>query len=371
MRVLVTGGAGFIGSHTVDALVERGHRVRILDNLDGQAHPDGGVPPHLHRQAEFVRGDVRDADAVRRALQDVDAVCHLAAVLGVGQSMYDIRRFVEANSVGAATILDALANGRHAVRRLVVASSMCLYGEGAYRCEACGPMRVALRSEAQMRAARWEVACPSCGRDATAAPSAEDDPLAPTSVYAVTKRDHEELFLTVGRAYGIPTIALRYFNVYGSRQALSNPYTGAMAIFASRLLEGRPPLLYEDGAQTRDFVHVSDVVQANVLALEHEGGGAQVLNVGTGRAVSLAEAARLLAGRMGVPREPQIPGRYRAGDIRHSVADLTRIQEALGFRPATSFEEGLDGLVDWVRTQTARDALDRAQVELEGRGLLR
>src|SRR5438045_1845694 len=263
MDVLITGGAGFIGSHLADRLLAEGHRVRALDNLDAQVHPDGARPAYLAEDVEFVRGDVRDRDAVRAALTGVDAVVHFAAAVGVGQSMYEIERYTSINAIGAAVVLEEVLEGRDAIRKLLVASSMSIYGEGQYSNPKTGERAIApgLRPEAQLAARRWDVEADD-GTPLQPEPTAETKPLRPTSIYAVNKRDHEEMFLAIGAAYGIPTVALRFFNVYGVRQALSNPYTGVAAIFSSRLLNDRAPLVFEDGAQTRDFIAVRDLVRA-------------------------------------------------------------------------------------------------------------
>ena len=264
-KILVTGGAGFIGSHLVDALVAQEHEVRILDSLDPQVHGDDPALPawteaHVAGgRVEFVRGDVADPDAVAGALEGVEVVFHQAAAVGVGQSMYRIVDYVRANTLGAAVLLEAVVARRDRIRRMVVASSMSIYGEGRYRCAEHGDVAPRLRGSDQLARGDYEMRCPECGRAVEAAPTPESKPLQPTSVYAVTKRDHEELFLSVGAAYGIATVALRYFNVYGPRQSLSNPYTGVAAIFASRLLTGRPPLVFEDGRQSRDFVHADEL----------------------------------------------------------------------------------------------------------------
>ena len=371
-RILVTGGAGFIGSHLVDALIERGHQVRVLDNLSRQVHGRGASrPDYLHPRAELVQGDVRRRPAMRAALDGIEVVFHQAAAVGVGQSMYEIRRYVDVNTYGGAVLLDVLANEPHGVRKLIVASSMSIYGEGAYDCSACGRVYPALRPDAQLAARDWEMHCPRCDRTAQARPTDETKPLAPTSIYAVTKRDHEEMFLAVGRAYKLPTVALRYFNVYGPRQALSNPYTGVVAIFSSRLLNRRPPLVYEDGRQTRDFVHVSDIVQANLLALEQSAADGRVYNVGTGRATSVLEVAETLSELLDYGDPPEVLGKYRAGDIRHCVADISRIERELGYRPRVTFADGLRELLAWLRTQSADDAVDAASRELAARGLTR
>ena len=266
MNVLITGGAGFIGSHVVDLLLEQGHDVRVLDSLDPQVH--AGVPEYLNPQAELIHADVRDRDAVRVALAGVDRVAHLAAAVGVGQSMYEIERYTSVNSLGAAVLLEEILAARERVEKMVVASSMSIYGEGLYRCDAEElDVSPGSRPDEQLRAKDWEPQCPSCGEVLRAIPTTESTPVTPESIYAIGKRDHEEMFLVVGRAYAISATALRFFNVYGPRQALSNPYTGVAAIFSSRLLGGQPPVIFEDGAQSRDFVHVSDIAKAVVASL--------------------------------------------------------------------------------------------------------
>jgi dTDP-L-rhamnose 4-epimerase len=370
-RVLVTGGAGFIGSHLVDALVERGTQVRILDSLEPQVHgPSRQAPTYLNPAAELVVGNVRDRDRLFAALEGVQVVFHLAAAVGVAQSMYEIERYVSANTLGTAVLLDILANQNPGVRKLVVASSMSLYGEGSYRCPRCGPMEAPQRTDEQMSRSQWDPLCPSCGTALEATPTPEGKPLQPTSIYAISKKDQEEMSLCVGKAYGIPVVALRFFNVYGPRQALSNPYTGAAAIFSSRAMNGKPPLVYEDGLQSRDFVHVSDVAQALILAMESGAANYGVFNVGTGRALPIMKMADLICRRVGPPGlRPQVAMKYRKGDIRHCYADISRLG-ALGYRPRVAFEDGIRDLVDWVVTQSAEDRLEMASEELKRRGLV-
>ncbi len=368
-KALVTGGAGFIGSHTVDALVDRDFSVRVLDSMVEQVHGKDARPAYLPHGVEFMRGDVRDKDTMRHALEGVDVVFHLAAEVGVGQSMYEIVRYTDTNVMGTAVLLELLANERHQVEKLIVASSMSIYGEGRYLCANCGPVSPALRSEAQLMEHDWEVRCPHCNSTLTPRPTKEDKPLQPTSVYAVSKRDQEEMCLAVGRAYNIPTVALRFFNAYGTRQALSNPYTGVAAIFAARLLNHHPPIIYEDGQQTRDFVHVSDIVQGLMLAMEQDAANYEVFNVGTGRPLTIAEVAEKLAEGLGLQIKSQVTGRYRAGDIRHCYADISKIRQTLGYRPAISFEEGLPELLDWVGVQQVSDRAEQAAAELAARGL--
>ena len=373
-KVLVTGGAGFIGSHLVDALLVRGHDVRVLDNLEPQVH--GGLaeaeewPSYLARDCEKIVADMRDKETLAKALADVSVVFHLAAMVGVGQSMYDIERYVDVNARGTAVLLDLLASEfRDQVRRLVVASSMSIYGEGAYSCPEHGQVFPKLRSMDQLKASDWEMRCPLCGQIVSPLLTNEDKPLSPTSVYAISKRDQEEMCLTVGRAYQIPTVALRYFNAYGTRQALSNPYTGVAAIFSSRLLNGNAPLIFEDGTQQRDFVHVSDIVQANLAAIESDGGDYMALNVCNGRPVTILQVAQELARALGVEIEPEFVGSFRQGDIRHCVGDPTLARETIGFRAAIPFEQGTSELIEWVSEQTAADHVKEAIGELSSRGL--
>ena len=369
--VLVTGGAGFIGSHLVDALVADGHRVRVLDALVQQVHGDIDAPLYLNPNAEFVRAEVCDRKAVDRALEGVEVVYHEAAEVGVGQSMYEIERYVRANDLGTAVLLEAILARQPQIKKLVVASSMSIYGEGAYQCDACGVVYPQLRPTEQLLARRWEMKCSTCGKAVTAIGTTEDKPLFPTSIYAVTKQDQEQFCLAVGRSYKIPTVALRYFNVYGTRQALSNPYTGVCAIFSSRLLNGNRPMIFEDGEQTRDFVHVSDIVQANLLALETDRADYHAVNVGTGVATSIRSVCELLAEGLGVRVEPEIVGKYREGDIRHCVSDISKACTLLGYEPKVSLDDGIPELLGWVRAQAAQDQVESATAELESRQLVR
>ena len=370
-NVLVTGGAGFIGSHLVDALVEQGHRVRVLDALVSQVHGEDAKPAYLSAAAEFVQGDVCDRKVVDGALEGIDVVFHEAAEVGVGQSMYEIERYVRANDLGTAVLLEAILERRPQIKKLVVASSMSIYGECAYTCAGCGSVSPQLRPAEQLLDRRWELECPKCGSHLSPAPTPEEKPLFPTSVYAVTKQDQEQFCLAVGRSYGIPAVALRYFNVYGTRQALSNPYTGVCAIFSARLLNGNRPLVFEDGEQTRDFVHVSDIVRANLLALESDRANYHAINIGTGRATSVRTVSRLLAEGLGLDLEPEIVAKYREGDIRHCVADISKAKELLGYEPQVSLERGIPELLSWVRAQAAQDQVASATAELESRQLVR
>jgi dTDP-L-rhamnose 4-epimerase len=368
MKVLVTGGAGFIGSHVVDALLAAQNDVRVMDSLDPQVHD--GQPRYLSSDAELVRGDVRDRDAVRRSLEEVDRVVHLAAAVGVGQSMYEIERYTSMNTLGAAVVLEEAVGVRDHLEKMVVASSMSIYGEGLYRCATEGvDISPRPRSEKQLRARQWEPRCPTCSGELQALPTTEDTQITPESIYAIGKRDHEEMFLVTGRAYGIPVTALRFFNVYGPRQALSNPYTGVAAIFSARLMSKHPPIIFEDGLQSRDFVHVSDIAAAVLAALEPGAADGEALNVGTGRSVTIREVADVLSRHMEVELEPEVRNAFRAGDVRHCFADIERTRELLGYRPEVSFEDGMRDLIGWLSGNTAIDRVDEATAALEERGL--
>lgn len=367
MRILVTGGAGFIGSHLVDALIRDGHTVRVLDNFDPQVH-EGTRPDYLNPKAEYVEGDVRDRAMLRRVLQGIDVVFHEAAMVGVGQSMYEIERYVSANVLGTAILLDVIVNDKIPLKRLIVASSMSIYGEGRYRCGQCGVVFPSIRPTEQLHTREWEVRCPTCGKPTQMQPTTEDKPLLPTSVYAVSKRDQEELCLSVGRGYQIPTVALRYFNVYGPRQALSNPYTGVCAIFSARIKNHNPPIIFEDGLQTRDFVDVRDIVQANLLVMTHPNAPYHAFNVGTGRATSILEVAQTLGKLYGVAVQPTIMHKYRAGDIRHCYADISKLK-ALGFQPSVELAQGFRDLAAWGQKVEAKDRVEAAALELQQRGL--
>jgi dTDP-L-rhamnose 4-epimerase len=372
MRVLITGGAGFIGSHLADRLLADGHEVRALDSLDRQVHPTGERPGYLDPAVELEVGDVRDRAAVDRALDGVDTVVHFAAAVGVGQSMYEIERYTSVNALGAAVVLEGAVARRDRIRKLLVASSMSIYGEGQYRNPRTGESGLApgLRPESQLAEKRWDVVADD-GGPLEPEPTAETKPLRPTSVYAVGKRDHEELFLAVGAAYAIPTVALRFFNVYGERQALSNPYTGVAAIFSSRLLNDRPPVVFEDGDQTRDFIDVRDLVRGCALALNGAGADGRTVNLGTGVPTSVLDVARTIATGLGKEIEPEIAELFRAGDIRHCYADTRLAEELLGFRAEIPFAAGMRDLLDWLEGQRADDAVEAAREALVTRGLAR
>jgi dTDP-L-rhamnose 4-epimerase len=367
-QILITGGAGFIGSHLADELLAHGYSVRVLDCLDPQVHGEGRRrPDYLDPEVELQVGDVTDKEALVKALRGVDAVYHFAAAVGVGQSMYEVAHYTRVNNLGTAVLLEALI--AQPVQRLMIASSMSLYGEGLYR-NAAGETRLAgERSVEQLRNADWEL------RDAdggvlTPVPTPESKPPALASVYALSKFDQERMGLMIGRAYQIPTVALRFFNAYGPRQALSNPYTGVLAIFASRLLNNSAPKLFEDGLQQRDFVSVYDLVRGCRLALETPQAAGEVFNIGSGQPLTVRDVAARLARVLGKEEiAPEIVGKYRVGDIRHCFADISKAQQVLDYRPQVTLDQGMGELAAWLESQAAVDRVAQASAELASRGL--
>jgi dTDP-L-rhamnose 4-epimerase len=367
-NILITGGAGFIGSHLANELLNHGYRVRILDNLCAQVHgPERKRPSYLNPDVELHVGDIRDPVAVRQALNNIDAVYHFVAVVGVGQSMYQIAEYTNVNNMGTAVLLEALL--KHRVERLVVASSMSIYGEGMYK-DSGGNVRSASdRTLQQIKAQEWEV-CDQNGQRLIPVPTPETKTPSLASVYALSKYDQEQLCMMIGRAYQIPAVALRFFNIFGPFQALSNPYTGVLAIFAARLLNDRPPLINEDGLQKRDFVSVYDVARACRLALETPGAAGEVFNIASGNQYTVRELGRRIARVLGKNIEPEITGKYRAGDIRHCFADITKAREILKFQPLVGLEEGLEDLAAWLEGQVAYDRVSESRNELAARGLM-
>jgi dTDP-L-rhamnose 4-epimerase len=371
MHIVVTGGAGFIGSYVVDRLVADGHRVAILDSLTTQVHPHG-APAYLNPSAELIVGDIRDRDVLKRALVHADAVVHCASAVGVAQSQYEVAHYTDVNVHGTGLLLELLMDRRRSLKRLVVFTSMTQYGEGMYRRPSTGArLRVPIRSQPAVERFGWEPVAPDDQEVLEAVPTPEDADLQASNVYALTKRYQEELTRSLGSFYQFPVVCLRLFNVYGPRQSLSNPYTGVLAIFLSRLLAEQAPLVYEDGRQTRDFVSVHDVVEAAALALASEAAIGQIVNIGSGEPRSIADCARQLAHLLGRPGlEPTITGKFRRGDIRHCTADITRAGRLLGYRAGVSWEQGLAELIRWAQQAPTEDLTDQAQRELDDRGLL-
>ncbi len=368
MKILVTGGAGFIGSFLVDRLLKEGHKVRVFDNLDQQVHPAGEKPDYFNSEAEFIKGDTRDIDCLRRAIKGQEVIFHLAAAVGMGQSQYRIKHYVDVNTGGTANLLELLANEKHSVKKLVVAASQTCYGEGCYKKNDGTLVYPGLRPEEQLKRREWEHVDEE-SNPLTPMPTPEDGARRCWAVYALTKRDQEDLSLGIGRAYDIPVTALRFFNVYGPRQSLSNPYTGVMAIFMSRMSNGNQPVIYEDGLQSRDFISVHDIVEANILAMEKEEANYEVFNVGTGVPTSILDVARALSEFYNADIEPEVTHTYRKGDTRHSFADISRIRSKLGFEPKVTMKDGLQELVEWSRGIKAEDHFEKAAKELSAKGL--
>jgi dTDP-L-rhamnose 4-epimerase len=380
-KVLITGGLGFIGMELARTLVRRGMTVRLLDNLSPQIHglkPQADLGAVLDKHhAEVMLGDVSQRGDWVRALRDVAAVVHLAAETGTGQSMYRIGDYTNTNVLGTALLLDVLANERHDVRKLMLASSRSVYGEGAYRCVHCGLVYPPMRSLPSLLANQWEPSCPHCSGAIDPVATPETCATSPASVYAATKLAQEDLLRIVGNALGIPFLIYRLQNVYGEGQSLNNPYTGILSIFSNRVRQGKEIVLFEDGQESRDFVHVSDVAEAMALGLESDNGDGLTMNVGSGVQVSVETIARSLISQFGDAGVPMlVSGQYRLGDIRHNYADITAIRRLLAFVPKVSLEEGIARFVGWVKAQRmvqngAEDGLDRANKELIERGLMK
>ena len=375
-KVLITGGAGFIGSSLALRLVGRGHSVRVLDSLAPQIHgSDPESSPLFQRirsAVDFRRGSVTSRPDVLASLDGIDTVVHLAAETGTGQSMYAIQHYSDVNVGGTAMLLDVIANERLPVQRVVVASSRAVYGEGAYWCGGHGAVYPPPRLAAAMATGDFDVRCPVCGAIATATATSEAAQVVPHSVYGVTKLTQEQMTLAVSRALGISGIAFRYQNVYGPGQSLSNPYTGILSIFSTRIRNGKGINIFEDGRESRDFVYIDDVISATVQGIEHPDAIVDTFNVGAGVATSVADIARMLQTGLGTEVPLEVTGQFRVGDIRHNTADLTKVRAQLGFEPGVSISEGLARFVDWVRGEIIEgDRSDASLDELRTRGLLK
>ena len=358
-KVLITGGCGFVGSHLADAYLKQGYRVRILDNLDPMVHGQiKTLPSYVSKEVEFVYGDIRDTNLLSQCLEGVSVVSHQAAAVSVIQSMWNPTKYAEVNTLGTAKLLELLVDrNRYPIKKLIIPSSMSIYGEGLYK-QSNNEVFPRLREREQLERGAWDLEWDN--KPCTHAPTHEDKPLRPTSIYAITKRDQEEMALSIGREYSIPVVALRYFNIYGTRQSLSNPYTGVAAIFSSRILNGNSPVVFEDGAQLRDFVHISDIVQANLLATHKNSGDYQVFNIGSGRPISILEIANKVIDSFGKDISAKVTGTARPGDIRHCYADISRARRILGFAPNATFDSSIQELIDWVKTQSAPDNFETA-----------
>lgn len=388
MKILITGGAGFVGSHLVDELVngkneENKNEVIIYDNLEPQVHTNGEKPKYMNNNAEFIHGDIRDKYKLRELIcgSGIEIIFHNAAMVGSTQSMYQIDKYVDINTIGTAKLLDILVNQEHNVKKLIVASSISIYGEGKYKCSYCGVVYPNLRDKKQIekrKEGRWELKCPICDKIVKPLPTDEDKPLRPPSIYAISKRDQEEMCLSVGKMFGIPTVALRYCNIFGPRQSLNNPYTGVCAIFSSQIKNNNSPMVFEDGLQTRDFISVHDIVRSNLLVMKSSKANYNVYNVGTGEPISILDIANYLCtlygerngdrnrnGGKGIGELilPFVTNKYRQGDIRHCYADISKIKK-LGFEPSISFEDGMKELVEWGENENADDNTMVAYQEL-------
>ncbi len=374
--ILITGGAGFIGSNLALALLARGHSIRVLDNLTPQIHGVNFLRSPLYQSIEdkvdFIRGDVTNESDLTLALKDVDIVVHLAAETGTGQSMYTIRHYTDVNVSGTALLLEIIANKKNSVKRLVVASSRAVYGEGRYYCAFHDYVYPNARRSENMEQGDFEVHCPECDGHVKLVPTDENTPVRPSSVYGITKLNQEQMFLTVGRAKGISTIAYRYQNVYGPGQSLSNPYTGILSIFSTRIRNEKGIIIFEDGLESRDFVHIDDVISATVAGIECADEIFEVFNVGSGIAINILDVANSLRTLFNKPVPIEISGRFRVGDIRHNLADLTRIKSALGWAPKIHFKDGLEGFVDWAKNEEIQhDCYEESLAELKTKGLLK
>jgi len=372
--ILITGGAGFIGTHLGRIIIEAGHHLRILDNLSAQVH---GQAPRYHAPsgADFQLGDITVRADVEKAIEGVETIVHLAAETGTGQSMYEIDRYYRVNVQGTALLFDVLANGDHRVRNIVLGSSRSVYGEGAYLCRLCDPGGARrfpnARGPEQLAAHQWTSPCPRCGGELEPTATREDDRLAPASIYAATKLAQEDLVRVACGALGMPHAILRFQNVFGEGQSLKNPYTGILSIFSTRIRLGLSLPIFEDGEESRDFVHVQDVAAALLRCIERPMDCGVTLNVGSGRATTIMEVAQMLQRTMGSNVDPHVTGEYRIGDIRHNYADISRLQSAIGFRPSISVEEGIQRFAEWVQTQPVpQDLLDQANAELKARKLM-
>ena len=373
MRVLITGGVGFIGSFMAEKLLSLGYDVSILDNLDPQVHPLG-LPEYLPQEIinKVQINDIRDREALQNALVDVDTVVHCAAAIGVAQSLYRVHHYVDVNVSGTALLLQLLSERNRPLKKLLIFTSMTGYGEGLYRRPSDGAFeRVDIRDELSIEKYGWDPVCPETHEVLEPVPTPESSALLASNIYALTKRYQEELSFSLGKVFNFPVVCLRLFNVYGPRQSLSNPYTGVLAIFLSRLLAGQSPVVFEDGRQTRDFISVHDVVDAAVKAIQSPDADNRVINIGSGMPRGIGDCAVALAQLLCQDIEPLISAKFRKGDIRHCTADITIAQQLLGFSPQVRWEDGLSELIEWAKNAPSSDNFKQAEKELLERGLVK
>ncbi|HSX40274.1 MAG TPA: SDR family NAD(P)-dependent oxidoreductase [Candidatus Saccharimonadales bacterium] len=368
-KILVTGGAGFIGSFLVDELIKKNYRVRIFDNLEKQVH-HGKKPSYLNKKAEFIKGDVRDCKSFEKALKNTDVVFHLASRVGVAQSNYEIKDYVDANIGAIANLMDIVVNKHLPVKKIIMTASMTSYGEGNYFCKRHKIVKPPLRPDSQMQKHDWEPHCPICKKHVTPIATAENAVINNNSIYSFTKNAQETMLMLMGKMYHIPVVSLRCFNVYGPRQSLSNPYTGVSAIFISRLKNNRPPVIYEDGLQSRDFVSVHDVVTALISSMESDKANYEIFNIGNGKPTSIKEVAKTLAKLLGKRQEPVVNFQFRTNDIRHCFADISKAKKVLKWKARVSLEEGLAQLIKWSEKEEANDLFQDATKELKAKKLI-
>lgn len=369
-KVLVTGGAGFIGSHLVDKFIKEGLDVVVLDNLLPQIHSDGKLPDYFNKKARYIHGDCENPKDWEKALKEVNAVYHYAAAVGVGQSMYEIAHYVKTNSYGTSLLLDYLVNQKHQVKKVVIAASMSSYGEGAYICEKHGRVRPGLRSDAQMARHEWEPVCPICKGKIEMTATHEKDFTEANSIYAISKKNQEDMVLNICSTYEIPAVSFRYFNAYGPRQSISNPYNGVAAIFISQLKNNAQPIIFEDGNQTRDFVSVFDIADINYKILSDDRGNWQFFNVGTGHPIKVKNVCEIIARLMNKNIQPSITNQFRKKDVRHCFADITKIKNTLGWKPKVQFEKGIKEVIEWSKHERAINLTPFATQKLKEKGLI-
>ncbi len=375
-KVLITGGAGFIGSNLALSLIEKGYAVTILDNLSPQIHGENANNSFLYNsiidKVTFIKGDVRNREDWEKALTQQDAVIHLAAETGTGQSMYEIYKYSDINVGGTALLLDILANNKHEIKKIIVASSRAIYGEGRYNCTIHGEVYPLTRNEKDLADGFYECKCPVCGKNVNLLSTHEDSKIQAQSIYAITKYNQEQLVLVAGKSLNIPVVAFRYQNVYGPGQSLSNPYTGILSIFSTQIKNNNSINIFEDGKESRDFVYIDDVVNATILGLENENANFNVYNVGTGQQVDVLHIANTLVNMYQSNVAVNVTGNFRLGDIRHNYADLTKIKTDLDFTPDYKFEQGISKFIKWVNTQEIKENKYSTSIqELKERGLLK
>lgn len=370
-KILITGGAGFIGSHTADHLIDCGYEVRILDNLNPQIHPDQNIPAYLNKKAQFLKGDVTSREDWEKALEKIDVVIHFGAAVGVGQSMYQVEHYVKSNSLGAAILLDILANKKHTVKKMIIAASMVSFGEGLYKCPSCQLMQQPpLRKIENLEKHIWEPLCQNCNEQLKPIPTPEDAKRNGPSIYGITKKNQEDMFFSIGKAYQIPTVALRFFNAFGTRQSLSNPYCGVAAIFLSRVKNNQPPIINEDGLQTRDFVYIDDITNAIQLSLEKEEADYEAFNIGSGVPITIKQVADEVISLNKSNLKPEITFNFRNFDVRHCFADVSKAKKILGWEPRVTFTNGLQKVFNWSKNENAIDHMEESISELKKRNLI-